>query len=217
MLRIRSFLTPYMLSFCYVVSDDSSAVIIDPCEMDEIKTYLSVNNLSLDYCVLTHEHYDHISGLDWIHSLNVPVIASEKCNNNLRDTKKNQSRYFEVFSVLQHRLEGFPIPKVEEYYGYADITFSGMKKLYWQGHELIFKETPGHSEGSICILFDEYYLFCGDTIFRDCETNTNILGGSSKILNDETIPWLITLDGRIEVFPGHYGSFKIDEWRNRND
>lgn len=217
MLEIKEFLTPYMNSYCYVISEHEAAIMIDPCGIEEVREYLVEQKLKLEYCILTHEHYDHISGLEWIHSLNVPVIASEICDINLKNTKKNQSRYYEAFCMLQSRLKGLPIPRVEEYVGSVDILFTKERTMEWKNHRIYLRETPGHSEGGICILIDNMYLFCGDTIFRNFETNTRILGGSERDLKDITLPWIKTLESNIMVYPGHYETFTIGEWRSRND
>lgn len=217
MLHVRGFLTPYMKSFCYIVSEAGHSVMVDPCKTEEIREYISAKRLQFDYCFLTHEHFDHISGLDWVHSMDIPVVASEKCGEALKDSRKNQSRYFGPFSMLQSRLKGFPIPHVDEYAGYADILFSMEKKIEWEGHGILLKETPGHSEGSICILIDGRHLFCGDTIFRDYDTNTKIPGGDREALMEVTMPWLVSLDKNIDVYPGHYECFRLKEWRDRND
>lgn len=210
-MKVKQFLTPYMRSFCYVIIEDSSVIIIDPCELDEVKQLLQASALDISCCILTHEHYDHISGLDWMHTLGIPVIASEKCNENLADVRLNQSRYYDVFCMLQKRLENDVIPEVKEYRGYADEVFNGELFFKWKGHSILLKETPGHSQGSICILIDKKYLFCGDTLFSEVDTNCNILGGEQKDLEKISMPWLESLDKDIMVYPGHYEIFYLGE------
>ena len=217
MMVINGFLTEYMQSYCYLISEGNKALIIDPCENDEITNYINGNKLYLEYCFLTHEHYDHISGLDWIHSLKIPVIVSCDCDKALKDSKKNQSRYYESFSKLQSRLEGLPIPHVDEYVGFADSLFQGEEYMEWEGHSLYLRQTPGHSEGSICILIDDTYLFSGDTIFLEYDTNTKIPGGSRKTLERDTMPWIRSLNDNIHVYPGHYVDFIMKQWREKHD
>ncbi len=208
-MQINRFVTKYMLSNTYLVTENGHGIIIDPCEMDEVKTIIDKEVLCLDYAILTHEHYDHISGLDWVHSLEIPVIASGKCDDNLRDTRINQSRYYDSFCKLQVRLKDCEPVHVEEYRGYADILFQGRLRIRWQGHELVFTETPGHSDGGICVEIDDQYLFSGDTLLGDTFTGTNMAGGSEEKFQSISWPWLQTLDRNIIVYSGHGEEFHL--------
>lgn len=210
-MEIKRFVTPYMRSCCYVVLEDMSGIIIDPCEQEEVKYLVQKSIHNISCCILTHEHYDHISGLEWMHSLKVPVIVSEACNKGLANAKINQSRYYDLFCMVQRRLEGDTIPDVKEYEGYADKIFSDEVSFEWKGHYIFLKETPGHSKGSICILIDNKYLFSGDTLFSDRDTNCGILGGDKEQLWRISMPWIDSLDKNITVYPGHYESFKLGE------
>lgn len=200
-----------MLSNTYIISEDKHCFIVDPCENEPVKEIICANSLTIDYCFLTHEHYDHISGLDWMHGLNVPVIGTESCNRNLGDSKINQSRYYDAFSSIQVRLKNCPIVHVDEYTGYADITFNGSKTLFWEGHELLMKETPGHSRGSACLLVDDKILFSGDTLLGDTYTGTNMLSGSEDELEKISMPWLERLNHDIVVYAGHGSEFLLGD------
>lgn len=210
-MKVERFLTPYMRSYSYVITEGDAAIVIDPCEMKEIGQLLQECESRFTCCILTHEHYDHISGLDWMHRIGVPVIASKACGENLKSPKLNQSRYYDLFCLLQKRLEGDAIPNVREYRGYADHVFEAEASFEWNGHNVFLKCTPGHSEGSICILIDDRYLFSGDTLFPDRETNCGILGGSMEQLKKISMPWLLSLDPSVIVYPGHYEVFRLGE------
>ena len=51
----------------YVIEEDGHAILIDACSKDAAKE-LKKRNLSPDYLVLTHEHCDHLWGLNAIRS-----------------------------------------------------------------------------------------------------------------------------------------------------
>lgn len=205
-MKIYTFLTQYMRSFTYVLEECNHTILIDPCEMAEVKMMLV--GKTLDYAFLTHEHYDHISGTDWARSLGAKVIASEECGKNLKNVKLNHSKYYSAFCAVQSRLIGDTIPDVKEFITYADRTFRDDMLLLWQGHELLFKETPGHSSGSACLLIDKKTLFSGDTIFKDVEPNLDIMCGNREQL-DLSIKWVLSLPSDVQVYPGHYGRFTI--------
>lgn len=61
---IVSFQTPYMRSMTYIVSENRHAILIDPCKMPQVENDLVKKSLTIDMALLTHEHYDHISGIN---------------------------------------------------------------------------------------------------------------------------------------------------------
>lgn len=209
MMKVHSFSTPYMRSLSYLVVENDHAFVVDPCELETVRNIVHQEKLTIDFAFLSHEHYDHISGVDWIRSFGTKIIASEACDKNLRDPRKNQSRYYEAFCSVQSRLANDEIPEVHDRTFYADVTYSEEMSFTWQGHFVYLKATPGHSEGSACLLIDKNTLFSGDTLFADRETNTNLPGGSIRQLQSISLPWLKTLDHETVVYPGHYQSFVL--------
>ena len=54
----------FRFSNCYVLSDNDSAVIIDPGSMDkQLLEYIEDNNLNLEAVLITHDHRVHVHGL----------------------------------------------------------------------------------------------------------------------------------------------------------
>ena len=68
--------------------------------------------------------------------------------------------------------------------------------------ELEYIHTPGHTEGSCCILADKV-LFSGDTLFRLSVGNTQLETGSWDTLVKSINEKLYTLDEETVVYPGH--------------
>lgn len=200
-----------MLSNTYIVEEAKHCFVVDPCKMEQVEELIKEKKLTIDFCFLTHEHFDHISGLDWIHNQKIPVIATVACDKGLKDSKVNQSRYYDAFSRIQVRLKDCKPVHVDEYIGYADECFDGIKEMQWQGHNLLFKETPGHSRGSACMLVDNGILFSGDTLLGDTYTGTNMLSGSKKQLDEISMPWLSGLPFETLVYAGHGEEFVLGE------
>lgn len=74
--------------------------------------------------------------------------------------------------------------------------------------QLIIKviHTPGHSNDSICLLFDNK-LLTGDTLFVGECGRTDLPGGSAEDMYDSLFHKLMKLDDSVEVYPGHdYGA-----------
>jgi glyoxylase-like metal-dependent hydrolase (beta-lactamase superfamily II) len=70
--------------------------------------------------------------------------------------------------------------------------------------ELTFLHTPGHTEGAQCILAGDK-LITGDTLFVGACGRCDLPGGSEKKIL-QSLQRLASLDGALQVFPGHaYG------------
>ena len=82
----------------YIIAENGKAVIIDPCVSEEAKKYLQSQNIEDIIVLLTHEHYDHISGVNWLRE-NFPetrVVCSEACSKAIMSPHKNLSAYYEI-------------------------------------------------------------------------------------------------------------------------
>lgn len=193
-------------------------MILDPFFSPEFVAAISRVCSVVDYIILTHEHYDHISGLDALRQrFRCPVLCSAACGRRIGDPGHNLSRYQDTFLALQ---TGEPVPEelfpIEEYTTHADETFSGQKRMTWQGHELLLTETPGHSPGSACILLDRKALFSGDSLLTDNSVVTRLPGRNKRSYQQITLPFLTALPPDVTVYPGHYGAFRLGdhpEWK----
>lgn len=207
-MEILAYTTPYLSSHMYLLRQDGHGVIVDPCEMDALKR--DIDGLTIDWVLLTHEHDDHITGVEWAkEALGAPVLCSRSCAESIKDPRANYSYYYELMkSVMQDLAD--PDSTLQPFSCSATDCFEDERMLHWQGHTLLLKETPGHSRGSACILVDGKHLFTGDTLMRE-ETCTRFKGGSMRMLTELTMPWLMSLPGDIEVYPGHYDPFRLGE------
>lgn len=206
---IRRFETYYWQSNMYLLIDKDRCVIIDPCELKEAEALLVKNNIMPDYALLTHEHCDHITGVDWARNHGSKIICSAVCAGKIKDSRLNAAYYYNDSSQVQKKLKGTEVPIPEDFTCYADIYFEKSLVIEWQGHSIKLVETPGHSSGSICILFDEDTLFAGDTLLEDEPTNTRFPSGSKKLFYDITFPWIKTLNKDTKVYPGHFREFYL--------
>ena len=51
-------------SNCYIFSENGKAFIIDPNDFEEIDKILQEQNLTPEWVILTHEHCDHMAGVE---------------------------------------------------------------------------------------------------------------------------------------------------------
>lgn len=199
----------YLHSNMYMLSEKEHIILIDPCE-----NYQLPEKAVLEYIFLTHEHYDHISGVNyWRNCTDAKVICSVQCSENIADSKRNLSRYFDVFQKMQTWVTNFEYIQVMPYKCSADIVFTGKMELEWHGHRLEVFETPGHSKGSCCIQLDDQWLFSGDVLMKDFPISCGLPGGSKRDWLNKSKPVLKGLSGDITVLPGHFGSFQLKEYK----
>lgn len=202
----------------YIAIENKKVLVIDPCISSDAIKYMKQRDIDEVMVLLTHEHYDHISGVNWLKENfeNVCVLCSQLCAEALDNPCKNLSEYWEVLFVGkdERTQEYIRSMKIQPYSCKADETFEGEYELIWQGHKIFLKETPGHSKGSICILVDGKILFSGDTLVTGHETILRLPGGSKKDFASITLPYLKSLDKEIMVYPGHAEPQKLAEFMN---
>lgn len=212
-MKIYKYINSLVESNGYILCDsrEERAIVIDPCEFSKISQILSEKKLQIEMAILTHEHYDHICGLNELREEYIfEVLASSKCSQGIQDIISNKSRNFGVY--LHFLGKNYTEFKNTKYVcSKADITFNDKYSFVWNSHEFNLFETPGHSEGSICIMIDNKYLFTGDSLIYKSDTITRTRGGSDKDFEEITLPFFKKLDKNIKVFPGHGEDFTLGE------
>jgi hydroxyacylglutathione hydrolase len=188
-------------SNCFVLYNNSSSdcIIIDPGTEDcsDLLFFLSQNKLVPEYILLTHEHFDHVWGVNKLLELfTCTVVCSEKCLEYIADKKKNLS----VF----HDQIGFEIST-------QNVRLVSNETLKLGNYSIRFKGTLGHSLGSISFWVNEI-LFTGDVLIKDTKTVTKLPGGCKKQLKN-TLSELNELFSQrnMVVYPGHGEMFGFNE------
>lgn len=204
-----------------IIDDDNNAILIDASENDMMLDFIKNNKINLQYIILTHEHIDHISGLNKLREeFSVKVIASEACNYSIKNSISNMARYFETFLYFKRNYYSYDDKDKEDvrntrFINYtckdADIIFKEKYGFKWNNHEIELTKIQGHSKGSIAILLDNSILFSGDSLLSEYEVITKFPGGSTKDYNNIALPYLKSLDMNIIVYPGHGESFMLKE------
>lgn len=200
-MNIQRIVSDLLASNMYLLEEAGHVIVIDPCE--DLSVYDP--ELAYDWIFLTHEHYDHISGADvWRERTGARIICSLPCGEKLKDSKKNLSRYFESFCELQTWMPYEAQRTYEPFTTHADLIFDGQMELHWQGKHIWMFETPGHSEGSSCLLADGAHLFAGDCLIPGHEPALRFPGGSRERWSERTLPLLRGLPPETMVYPGHF-------------
>lgn len=194
-----------MSSNCYLVVDEASkhCICIDPASERSLREigYIGSKGLTLDYIILTHEHTDHTWGCNaLVDKFGAKVICSEVCKQNL---KKEFQAYFLLY--YDNPDYQYTVCQVD------DTTEELGNKLEWQGHNIEFVNTPGHSMGSVCILI-KGILFSGDTIMQ-AKPYINKRNGSKEKFLESVSNILETFSEDTLIYPGHGEPFLLKDYQ----
>jgi hydroxyacylglutathione hydrolase len=201
----------------YVLYDENNerALLIDACDFLRIDDFMIQNRLSIDHVILTHEHCDHIFGLEQLREkYHASVIASNSCSSGIQNCLANMSKIYESYLFFSGRdntvtIEPFVCKE-------AEITFSERIQFEWNNHSIYVEETPGHSKGSSSIVLDGIYLFSGDSLSIDYKVITKLPNGSEIKYKEKSLPFYQGLPDSTIVFPGHGRNFLIGEIMREN-
>ncbi|WP_234984843.1 MBL fold metallo-hydrolase [Megasphaera cerevisiae] len=202
---------PLTQSNCYIIAHDKQALLIDPNNAPLIRSYLEAQHLLLEYVLLTHEHCDHMAGLNELRqAYKVQVIASKACSDGIQSTTLNMSRIME--SYLYFKSKGSLRVSYPKFTCLAaDITFDNSYLFTWYGHLFRCLPAAGHTPGSTCIIMDSALLFSGDYFIPGEEVITRLPGGSDELYEQVGKKALRALPAPIRTYPGHGESFLLTQ------
>lgn len=179
----------------YIVTEGEHCLIIDaPYPADRVIGRLERENLSPEWIILTHGHFDHIMGLADLkaHYKTAKTAISRADAVYLRDTKLIQAdlAFFSLESYFPSSC--FDFPQIDLLLSDGNLAPLGFSVI----------STPGHTKGSICLLNKKQrVLFSGDTLFRLSVGRTDLGGDYAQLTS--SLSKLKTLDGDLTVLPGH--------------
>jgi glyoxylase-like metal-dependent hydrolase (beta-lactamase superfamily II) len=209
MLEIKSFTFNPFMEKTYLLIDEKSreTAVIDAGmnsknENEILEEYIQRNNILLKHHILTHAHVDHVLGSEFI--------------------LKKYGLYPEM-----HK-DGLPILKQTghfvEVYGLSPVQTILPKSFLKEGDkvnlgksELQILHTPGHADGSICIVSDkDRFIITGDVLFKDSIGRTDLPTGDFDLLMHSIKKKLFILGNDYRVYPGHGGHTNIGYEKSNN-
>src|SRR3954453_2253946 len=173
----------------YVLGDEASgeAVAIDtatPC-VEGLTATLAERGWRLQLIVSTHRHWDHIGD-------NAPVSEA---------TGAQIAAHYLDRHGLEHpttHMAPFLVPP-----SVPAVDLAEGSRIRFGAIDLEVVHTPGHTEGSVCLLAaDERLLFTADTLFAGSWGRTDLPGGSDEAMVDSPTR-LSTMATDLRVLPGH--------------
>lgn len=194
----------------YVLVHKDNALVVDPCVDEKMIEYLHENGVNCLTVIPTHEHYDHISGINRLkEEFKSTVICNRLCSENMGNPKKNLSAMFSAMFINEpDKLELIKKLSLCEYSCTAEVMFDDSYTMTWCGHNIHIFLSPGHSQGSQCILLDEDWIFTGDSLLQNIPVITRLPGGNKKTYDTVTKPMLEKLCYGKMILPGHGEIFR---------
>ncbi len=180
----------------YILTNKTlDTIIIDPGNSaQKVIQYLKENNLTPSSVLITHGHFDHLSGLPEIlvEYPNLKIFIGEKDVNNLFNSDLNLS--------YLNRGQTIVINKEK----YQDNVEGLLEKTYnIDNFKIEIIDIPGHTAGSVCFLFPDLgYIFTGDTLLKESIGRVD-LKHSVPQYYQASLQKFSTLKSDIIVYPGH--------------
>jgi hydroxyacylglutathione hydrolase len=190
---------------CSILGDEKTheAMVIDPGDQIEgILEILRQEKLTLKQIVITHAHIDHVGGAMKLKAATgAPILMNQ-----------NDYALLKMLDV-QATWVGMKPPgavQIDE-----SVSQGRVLKIGEISSQVI--DTPGHTEGSICVyLPTEKKLIAGDTLFAGSIGRTDLPGGSMEKIMRSLHTQVLALPDETEVTPGHGPNTTIGEERETN-
>lgn len=211
---------PYINSNMYVILTDSDAVVFDPHENEELLGLFREKGVRNVHILLTHEHYDHVSGVNW---LRVETGADIFCNANavafLAEEHTRTPAFISTVIANEdrkdggHRYQDFKA-KFKPYSIKVDKTFVEKDSLKIGDLEFEVTSTPGHSPGSACYKLDKDMVFTGDTLLQYDKVILGFKESRRAEYEEMALPYLKSLSKDTIIMPGHGEPFVLKDTNN---
>jgi hydroxyacylglutathione hydrolase len=190
---------------CSIIGDEVTreAMVIDPGDdIHEVLALIRKHNLQVKQIVITHAHIDHVGGAMKLRAATgAPILL-------------NQNDYVLLKMLdMQAAWIGVASPgKVE-----IDHSISTGETVSAGSHTAQILQTPGHTEGSICLYFAaEKKLIAGDTLFAGSIGRTDLPGGSMLKIMHSLHDTVLALPDETVVIPGHGPLTTVGDERETN-
>ena len=202
-IKVERFVNTPVPSNTYLLINGEHCIVIDPGSKKQVdvRDYIEVQNLSLDYIILTHEHFDHCWGVNFLKGLypDAKLVTTKLC----AEWVMKPWNYFN--QMYYNSDEMYQIEKVDIYV--EDIE----GKIEWDGTRIRFIPTPGHTDKGMCIEIGGC-LFTGDTILYQIKPFLKKKYGASKEELKKSIERVFEdYSGETQVYPGHGEVFELKE------
>lgn len=197
MLHYQAFQCNMLGENAYLLWDDDRHAAFVDCgaffdeEKEAIAAFAESRSLIVEHHYLTHGHFDHVFGADFLAGL---YGANPQLSQADEATYHAQPEQMQLF---MHRAFPLTLPPLGASFSHGDRLSIGNEQL-----EVI--ATPGHTPGGVCLYCAaSSLLLSGDSLFRGSIGRTDLPGGSHADLVGSLRQRVLTLPPETVVLPGH--------------
>lgn len=201
----------------YFIPSEDTGIVIDPNENEELLSVFKQYGTKMVIIVLSHEHYDHTTGVIWLQSkIESKLFCHKACEESIATEKGNDPKTLGYILTLRdavdggHRRDDY-LATAKRYVLHADETFDEEQNLTVGKVTLRCHPAPGHSPGSALYFLCEQCMFTGDSLIQYTPTIVHLPGSDRKAFKQITKPYLQSLDKDMMAFPGHGEPFKLGD------
>lgn len=201
----------------FVLLTGKEAVVFDPNENDELLFLLKEKGIEQVHILLTHEHYDHTNGVNWlVEHTGADLYCQKNCASVIKTEKGNNPALVAlVWADLDrkeggHRYKDFKA-RFEPYTIKVDKTFDKEDTFQLGEYKFHVTSTPGHCPGAACYELLDKIVFTGDTLLQN---NPVILSFRESVKDDYekiALPYLRRLAKDTIIMPGHGNPFVLKD------
>lgn len=171
--------------------ETNEAFLIDPSyEPEIILDYIDDQHLKVTMILLTHGHFDHFAGVNYLMTKlpEKPQLALHRDDLGLlRDGGGSKEFHMSV------------LPPDD-----PDMFLEEKMELKLEDTTIQVRLAPGHSAGSVIFYIpDVHTAICGDVIFYHSVGRTDLVGGNHETLINSIQTQVLSLPPETRLIPGH--------------
>ena len=201
-IKVKRFVNTPVPSNTFLLINGNHCLVIDPGSkvQSTVRKYIQMHALTLDFIILTHEHFDHCWGVNYLlETFPAKVVATKLC----AEWVKTPLNYFN--QMYYNSDEMYQIKRVDILV--EDVSYM----IMWGDTPIAFVKTPGHTDKGMCVEIGGC-LFTGDTLLNRTKPFLKKRYGASKEQLKESIERIyMTYSGNTKVYPGHGEVFELRE------
>ena len=206
MLKISTFILGMVQTNVYLIADSETGdtVIIDPAwDGQDILDTAQKQKWKINQIWITHAHFDHFAGVDFVANSSFPAIPVCLHPDDLDLWREGGGAH--IFNIDIKRASD---PNIH----LRDREILSVGKYFFE-----VRHIPGHSSGHVVFYCsEEKLMFCGDVIFRGSIGRTDLPGGNFDTLINGIQKHILTLSDDVLLLPGHGSETSVGRERKSN-
>jgi Zn-dependent hydrolases, including glyoxylases len=199
-------------SNCYLVTQQDSSILIDTgLKGHEKKILEACQGKNVKLIVLTHGHMDHIQNAAYLaKQLQVPIAMHKDDVVLLQDNLCREMKSNGFMGNVVRFASEMSAKHTENQSFLPDIYLKEGDSLSQYGIDGVVMELPGHTEGSIGILFGDQCLLVGDALMNMFSPGLSLLYENLEEMKRSANK--ISDLGKIIIYFGHGKAVENRRW-----